>query len=258
MSRCEISCRAQRQRLVEALASRAGRTGRAGAESAPSTAGDGPSRAAPRSSARRDRGTAAPWAAPHRAPIATLSCAIPCWATRGMDLQLGVRSAIADESIRRCAAGKERVDGPSPHLQRRAVDHQPRGHLQDGLDLAQVVLAQRLARRHQVDDAVGQAGQRRQLDRAVELDDSATIAARLRWRRVRSRELGGVAQVDAAPLSSTRAVLGLGDAPGGSGRCRDRAARRGRDPAPRARRGRRCPGRRRRARRRWARRRRAR
>ena len=74
----------------------------------------------------------------------------------------------------------------------------------------QAVLAQRLARRHEVDDAIGEAHERRDLDRAVELDDLGDGAARL---QVAARDLGelrGVAQVHLRVLVDGP-VLGLGD-----------------------------------------------
>jgi hypothetical protein len=55
-------------------------------------------------------------------------------------------------------------------LERGLIDDQARGDRHDVLDRDQLVGLQRAAGGHQVDDGVGQPGQRRQFHRAVELD----------------------------------------------------------------------------------------
>src|SRR5260221_11655841 len=59
------------------------------------------------------------------------------------------------------------ADLAGERLEGGAVDHQPRGHLGDVLDLDEVVGLQRGAARDQIDDAAAQAQHRRQLDRAA-------------------------------------------------------------------------------------------
>ena len=54
--------------------------------------------------------------------------------------------------------------------------------------------------RHQVDDAIGQAHQRRDLDRSVQLDDLGHDAARLQVAPGDLGKLGGVAQVQVGRL----------------------------------------------------------
>ena len=140
------------------------------------------------------------------------------------------------------------------------IDDQPRADRHDVLDRDQVVGPQRVAGGHQVDDRVGQPDQRRELHRAVELDEVDVHAL---GREVLARGLhvlGRDADARAALHGAGPVVAALRRRPPcGSGRCRGRAA--GRGPRRRARAARPCPRRprrRRRTARRSARRRRAR
>jgi hypothetical protein len=59
----------------------------------------------------------------------------------------------------------------APGLERRLVDDEPRRDRHDLLDRDEVVLPQRVAGRHEVDDRVGQPDERRELHRAVQPDE---------------------------------------------------------------------------------------
>ena len=97
-------------------------------------------------------------------------------------------------------------------LERGLVDHQARADVHDLLDLDQLVGLERLASRHQVDDGVGQAGQRRQLHRAVELDE-VHVHALLGEEVARNRRvLGGHAQARAGLDAGVVKALGHGHA----------------------------------------------
>src|SRR5689334_7171559 len=74
-------------------------------------------------------------------------------------------------------APQDVVDGLGLELVRHGVGDEPRGAGGDLLALDQAVLPQRGAGRREVDDALSQPGQRRQLDRALDLDD-LRLAAR--------------------------------------------------------------------------------
>src|SRR5690349_5794168 len=64
----------------------------------------------------------------------------------------------------------ETVDLPRPQLVGNAVGDEASGALEDLLAHLEVVLFQGAAGGDEVDDAVGEADQRRQLDRALDLD----------------------------------------------------------------------------------------
>ena len=149
----------------------------------------------------------------------------------------------------RASASIERADRLALELQRRLVDDQAGRDLHDLLDLDEVVGLQRVARGDEVDDRIGQAGQRRQLHRAVELDqvDVHALVGEVVARD--AREFGGDA--DARALARRARRSRSRPAPRrscGSARRRGRAA--GTGPRRRARSG--CPGRPRRGRRRRA------
>ena len=81
------------------------------------------------------------------------------------------RSEDADHGAYPRAELVQRGDRPRGALSSgRAVHDQPRGGRQDLGDLDQAVGAERLARLHEIDDPLGEADERRQLDRAVEPD----------------------------------------------------------------------------------------
>src|SRR5437867_2402867 len=88
------------------------------------------------------------------------------------------------------------VDPLAVQLGRRPPHTPPGADLEDRLDLDEVVLAQRLARGDEVDDAIGETDQRRDLDGSVELDDLGDDAAGLQVPAGQLRELGRIAQVD--------------------------------------------------------------
>ena len=101
----------------------------------------------------------------------------------------------------------DRVDLGRLQLVRHRVGDQARGADADLLEHAQAVLGQRAAGGGQVDDAVGQAGQRRQLHRALDLDDLRLAAGvgEVRARRCAgtwSRSGRGPSRRSAEPIGS--------------------------------------------------------
>ena len=97
------------------------------------------------------------------------------------------------------------ADRLAVELQRRLVDDQPGRDRHDLLDLGQRVRLQRVARGDEVDDRVGEAGERRQLHRAVELDQVDVHALVGEVIAGDARELGGDA--DARALARRRRVV---------------------------------------------------
>ena len=71
----------------------------------------------------------------------------------------------------RTDALQQRVERPRLELVRDAIGDQPGGAVGDLLAHHEPVLAQRRAGRRQIDDPLDQSGQRRELDRALDLDD---------------------------------------------------------------------------------------
>ena len=110
-------------------------------------------------------------------------------------------------------------------LLRRPVGHQHRAALQDRLPLDQAVRPQRVAGIHQVHDPVRQVEQRRDLDRAVHLDDVHRPARGAEVRLREARVLGGDPGGDAARQRGIGRVR----------RARPPPAGRSRSPAPAAR-----------------------
>src|SRR5690348_12236579 len=96
-------------------------------------------------------------------------------APRAISARSCAASAIGSPSaVRRShciEALQQMVDRLGLELVRDRVGDQPRGAPSDLLAYHQAVLAQRRARRGEVDDALDQSCQRRQLDRALDLDD---------------------------------------------------------------------------------------
>ena len=164
----------------------------------------------------------------------------------------GTRAFTGRHGLPRCGRRRERVEQrlhrAALQLERAGIDDQPRADRHDVLDGDEIVRLQRVAGGHEVDDRVGKADERRQLHRAVELDQVDVHApsrrnaraprARTWWRRGCARRAG--------PCRASRS-RGASQRRAGSGRCRGRAA--GRGPRRRARPARPCRRRRRRPRR---------
>ena len=171
----------------------------------------------------------------------------------------GVEAARLSHGRPRRSASIERRDRVALQLERRGVDDEAARDRHDLLDHAQPVGAQRVAGVDQVDDRVGEAHERRQLHRAVELDQVDVHALGGEVLARGADVLGRHAQARALLHRARRSRSPRAPRPPcGSARCRGRAA--GRGPARRARRagrGRPRRGRRRRTARRSARRRRA-
>src|SRR5690242_8212562 len=93
-------------------------------------------------------------------------------------------SAVADGSPCRVSRShrieplQQPVDRWRLQLVRDGVGDQSRGAARDLLSHHQSVLTQRRAAGREVDDALDQAGQRRQLDRPLDLDDLSLAAGR--------------------------------------------------------------------------------
>ena len=81
---------------------------------------------------------------------------------RGVFISLRTNSASkrVNDAAQRCLL----------ELERRLVHHQVRADVHDALHLDQVVGLERVAGGHQIDDGVGQAGERGELHAAVEFD----------------------------------------------------------------------------------------
>src|SRR6266498_4528164 len=149
-------------------------------------------------------------ASPARAAGRRCSCCRRSRVRGGDGLAAGGRRAPGLE-LNDCAqAGDEVVDAVAAQFGGGAPDAEAGTDLQDRLHLAQAVLAECLARRDEIDDAIGEPDQRRDLDRSVELDDLRDDAARLQMAARQLGELRRVAQVDARHLVD-RAILRLGD-----------------------------------------------
>ena len=131
--------------------------------------------------------------------------------------------AVASRS--RCG---QLVDLGGAQLVGDAVGDEAGGALDDLLAHLEVVLLQRAAGRDQVDDAVGEADQRRQLDRALDLD---RLHLASRWTRSSARRCAGTWSRSASSRGVAATRPGscrpcARRAPCGSARSRGRAARR--------------------------------
>src|SRR5947209_9505870 len=79
--------------------------------------------------------------------------------------------SLAVSRSHRIESFQESVDRLGLELVRHRVGDQPGGALRDLLPDHEPVFSQRRTARGEVDDALGQPGQRRQLDRPLDLDD---------------------------------------------------------------------------------------
>src|SRR3954451_8072264 len=98
----------------------------------------------------------------------TWTTAIPATSPR---IRAATAAAFSAVHSNRTDALQQRVDLTRPQLVRHGVGDQPRGRRRDLLAHDEPVLAQRRAGRGEVDDPLDEPGERRQLDRALDLDD---------------------------------------------------------------------------------------
>ena len=89
----------------------------------------------------------------------------------GGEAGVGGGETLHRASTRLAEAGDQGADGFRPGLERGSVDDEAAGDLRDHFGLLQAVGLQRAAGLDQVDDQAGEAQARRQLHRAVEVDD---------------------------------------------------------------------------------------
>ena len=108
---------------------------------------------------------------------------------------------------------RERVDQRlhrvALQLERAGIDDQPRADRHDVLDGDEIVRLQRVAGRHEIDDRVGEADQRRQLHRAVELDQVDVHRLRGEMLARGAHVLGGDADARAALNGAAPVVAAL-------------------------------------------------